>query len=176
MDVKIHRPTCRCAATGRPISAGETFYSALVRDGAGVGRIDVAGDAWTGPPADTIAWWRSIMPTADEKGPTLASPDVLLDVLERLEGSADEAALRYLLALFLVRRRILRIAERQPSCDEGRPPLRLACPRRATEYLVEQGGPPRRADGEPHEQHERRGNDAEIQRRLEELLWSGEAA
>lgn len=160
MDLTIRRPTCQCAATGRSIDPREPFYSALVRADGGIERVDIAADAWRGPPERTIAWWRSTMPEAEAKGPSLASPDVLLDVLERLEGDDVEAALRYLLALFLVRRRVLRVVE-QGGPPDGEPrTLRLMCPRRATEYRI------RTIDGAPDD----------VTNRLTELLWSGEAA
>lgn len=159
MDLKIHRPTCRCASTGRAIAAGEDFYSALVRTAAGITRIDVAPEAWSMPPDNAIAWWKSTLPL-QPTGPTLASPDVLLDLLERLDGTAEEESLRYLLALFLARRRILKLCEgREPEGHEPRV-LRFTCRRRATEYVVRPTAP----------------DAASIEPRLTALLWSGEAA
>lgn len=101
------------------------------------------------------------MPEADSKGPSLASTDVLLDVLERLEGDDAEASLRYLLALFLVRRRALRLAEQGGGQLDAEPRmLRVSCPRRATEYRI------RAVDHASDD----------VARRLNGLLWSGEAA
>lgn len=160
MDLAIRRPTSQCAATGRSIDPGEPFYSALVRGDGAIERVDFAADAWRGPPETTIAWWRSTMPEAESKGPSLASPDVLLDVLERLEGNDVEATLRYLLALFLVRRRVLRVAEQAGPQDAEPRTLRVICPRRATEYRI------RTVDGPSDD----------VAHRLTELLWSGEAA
>lgn len=160
MDLTIRRPTCQCAATGRSIDPGMPFYSALVRAAGGIERVDIVADAWQGPPERAIAWWRSRMPEAESKGPSLASPDVLLDVLERLEGDDDEASLRYLLALFLVRRRVLRVAEHGGPQDAEPSTLRVSCPRRAAEYRIRTMA----------------GASDDVARRLTELLWSGEAA
>ncbi len=160
MDLTIRRPTCQCAETGRSIEPGETFYSVLVRGDGSIERVDIAADAWRGPPERTIAWWRSTMPEPRAKGPSLASPDVLLDVLERLEGDDDEERLRYLLALFLVRRRVLRVAEQGGPQEGGPPTLRVSCPRRATEYRI------RTVEGASDD----------VAHKLTELLWSGEAA
>jgi hypothetical protein len=164
MDLKLHRPQTTCATTGRPFAPGEVFYSALVRDGGSVARVDVASEAWQGPPERSIAWWRSRYPQAGVAGPTLAPPDVLLDALESLEEAADES-LRYLLALQLVRRRVLRIvdepAEADAEADGGT--LTLACRKRDREYRVRPVAAAEvAADG--------------VEARLAALLWSGDAA
>ena len=103
MDLKLQRPLAACARTNRAFVSGETFYSALVRAEGRLQRIDCAADAWQGPPPQVLAWWRSVYPAAESTGSTLAPPDVLLDVLERLEERPEDASLRYLVALQLVR-------------------------------------------------------------------------
>lgn len=162
MDLKIHRPQAACSLTGRPFVAGEPMYSALVRGAAGLERVDVAAEAWTGPPERALAWWRSAVPAASTGGAVLAPPDVLLDVFEELEGRAEDEPLRFLLALQLVRRRILRIVDDVPgggSADE----LLLACRKRDRDYRVRTvPAADAAADG--------------LEERLSALLWSGDAA
>ncbi|NBW86609.1 MAG: hypothetical protein EBR23_07225, partial [Planctomycetia bacterium] len=133
MDLKLHRPQAACARTGRAFVAHERFHSALVRGAGGLERIDVCDEAWQGPPPETIAWWRSTFPEAHQAGPSLAPPDVLLDALESLEGNRDEEPLRYLLALQLVRRRVLRIVNEAGAAGDE---LVLACRKRDREYRV----------------------------------------
>lgn len=161
MELKLQRPRGVCARTGRGLAAGEPMISALVRETGSLERIDCAAEAWEGPPPGTLAWWRSIYTPAAAAGPTLAPADVLLDVLEEMEGRAEEAALRYLIALQLVRRKVLRIVEQKsadaPSDGET---LVVACRKRRSEYRVavvtaEEAV----ADG--------------VQERLQALLWSG---
>lgn len=162
MDIKLHRPRGTCAVTGRTFAPGESFFSALVRAPGGLDRLDVAAEAWTGPPAKTLAWWRSAYPAAGSTGPELAPVDVLLDVLEELEGRPDDATLRYLLALQLLRRRVLRIVD-EPGGTGDAGELVLACRKREREYRVGVA-PPGRADA------------ADVEERLTALLWSGGAA
>lgn len=158
MDLSIQRPSRRCCKTDREFGSGERFYSALVRESGRLVRIDVAADAWSGPPAGTLAWWRSaVSQDPAVGGPVLASSDVLLDVLERLEGTTGEDSLRYLLGLHLVRRRVLRFVE--PRSDAGQ--VVLACRRRNCEYRLASAPP---ADPVAAEE------------KLVSLLWSGEAA
>jgi hypothetical protein len=172
MDIKLHRPRGTCSVTGRPLAPGEAFYSALVRGPDGLDRVDVSGTAWTGPPEAALAVWRSIFPAGDNSGPTLAPVDVLLDLFEELEGRPDDAALRYLLALQLARRRVLKIVDAPADTapidtapiDTAAPAeLVLACRRRGREYRVAVEEPAAAAV-------------AALGERLTALLWSGEAA
>jgi len=169
MDYRIHKPQPRCASTDRPFAVGEPFYSALVRRDGGIVRLDMAADAWQGPPEASLAWWRSTMPATDAK-PTLAPVDALLDVFEQLEGDHADAALRYLLALVLVRRRVLKIvdtidtdaaAEADQAAEAGL--LSLTCRRRDADYRVPIAAPSA-------------GETDMLEQRLTSLLWAGEAA
>lgn len=162
MDIKLHRPRGACATTGRAFAPGEVFYSALVRGPAGLERIDLAAEAWTGPPDGTLGWWRSAWQPAETAGPTLAPVEVLLDVLEELDGRPDDAALRYLLALQLVRRRALRIVDPAPGTDPSAD-LVVACRKRDREYRVVV--PPAADAASPA-----------VAERLTALVWSGGAA
>lgn len=162
MDIKLHRPRGTCAVTGRALVPGEMFFSALVRSPGGLERLDVAAEAWSGPPERTLAWWRSAYPAADVAGPELAPVDVLLDVLEELEGRDDDAPIRYLLALQLVRRRALRIVDDRADARVAAE-LVLACRKRDREYRVRVAVPERAAT-------------AAVEERLTALLWSGGAA
>jgi len=164
MDIKLHRPQSVCSRSGRGFAPGDPLVSALVRrEGGGLDRVDVAADAWESPPGGTIAWWRSRYPAAGPVGPTLAPVDVLLDTLEALESDPTAEPLRYLLALQLVRRRVLRIDE-QPAADQAADgTLSLACRRRDREYRVPSVDAAAAAD-------------PEVAARLQALLWSGDAA
>jgi hypothetical protein len=162
MDIRLHRPLPVCSRTGRSFTAGETFVSVLVRDDGGLARIDVAPEAWDGPPADTIAWWRSRYPAAGETGPTLAPVEVLLDALESLDGDPSAEPLRYLLALQLVRRRVLRMVDQHTGATED-DAIQLACRRRDRDYRVRIVSAADAAD-------------PTVADRLDALLWSGDAA
>lgn len=161
MDLKLHRPQTTCATTGRPFAPGEMFYSALVRRRGAVERLDMAAEVWQGPPEESIAWWRSRYPQAGAAGPTLAPPDVLLDALESLEAGGDDP-LRYMLALQLVRRRVLRIVD-DPAAESDEGTLTFTCRKRDREYRVRLvDAAEAAADG--------------VEARLAALLWSGDAA
>lgn len=163
MDYKLHRPHPVCSRTGRGFAAGEAFFSALVRGPGGLERLDVATEAWQGPPPESVAWWRSRQGAAADSGPTLAPVEVLLDALEALGDDPADDPLRYLLALQLVRRRALKIegAEDDAAATEGT--VVFSCRRRDRDYRVRSVAAEEAAD-------------PVVAARLTALLWSGEAA
>lgn len=168
MDLTIHRPQAVCTQTGRGFFPGEPFVSALVRAEGRLERRDYAIDAWTGPPADTLAWWRSTYPSPTAGGAALAPADVLLDVLEELEGREDDVALRYLVALELVRRRAVKFVDRPAEeaareAGSGAAEIVVVCRRRDREYRIRTVSA--REAAAPG-----------VEERLAALLWSGGAA
>lgn len=132
---EIQRCTRRCATSNRELAPGETFYSVLVEDGTEIRRVDVASDCWGGPPEGAVGWWKSTMPHPDARRVHWAPSDVMLDYFQRLAGQPGREPLRYLLALLMTRRRLLR-AEGKEVDEHGRPILRLYSPRDETEYTV----------------------------------------
>lgn len=163
MDYKLHRPQPVCRRTGRGFAAGEEFFSALVRGDGGLERLDVASEAWDGPPPDAVAWWRARQGAAGDAGPALAPVEVLLDALEALADSPADDALRYLLALQLVRRRALRIEADDAAPEAADGAVIFSCRRRDRDYRLR----PVRME---------QAADPAVAARLTALLWSGEAA
>jgi len=135
MDYEIQRCTRCCAATGRELAPGEEFYSALVAEGADLVRHDYSTEAWDGPPEGAIGWWKSQMPSPTAKRMNWAPNDVMLEFFEQLEQQPDRQDMRYVLALLLVRRRVMRQEESEQD-EQGREVLVLYCPRRETTYRV----------------------------------------
>lgn len=133
MDYEIERFSRHCQATGRELAPGEAYYSAVVTDGGQIRRFDYAVDAWPGPPPGAIGWWKSQRTTAEPKRKSWAPNDVLLDFFESLEEQGENHDMRYVLALLLVRRRVLRHDDSQADA-EGREVLILSSARRDTTY------------------------------------------
>ncbi|MEM9353258.1 MAG: hypothetical protein AAGA92_09610 [Planctomycetota bacterium] len=98
----------RCEATGSVLLSEQHYYSVLLSDGGGVVRRDYAEGAWDGPPAECIGWWRSRLPAKSEPEKTLAPKDVLLGLFVALADEPEEADLRCVLGLLLVRRKHLK--------------------------------------------------------------------
>ena len=159
MDYDVQRFTRHCAVTGRELAPGEEFYTALVVDGADVRRLDYAAAAWQGPPDRTLGWWKSRVPKHQGHRPRLAPNDALLEMFVGLDGLAEKEDLRLVMALLLVRRRVLRLEE-QETDPAGRDVLVLYCPREDVTYRV--------AGVMPSESRAQ-----EIQDELSRLLYAG---
>ncbi len=106
-DYSITKSTRRCALSGRALEPNENYFSVIVPNGDDVVRVDIAASHWTGPGDGAIGWWRSKMPAAAAKKMRPAPNGVLLDTLSDLLQRPGKDALAYLLALLLVRRRVL---------------------------------------------------------------------
>jgi hypothetical protein len=135
LDFDIQRFTRHCHSTGRELSPGEAFYSVLVSEGAQVVRHDYAADAWPGPPEKALGWWKSQVPETHTKKMQLAPSEVMLQYFQELEGRPDKEDERYVLALLMIRRRVVR-QERTEQDPMGRDVEVLYCPRNETEYRV----------------------------------------
>lgn len=159
MDYEIHRAARHCAATGRELAEGEEFYSVLVPDHGGWKRLDYAAAAWPGPPDEgALGWWKSRMPTRESKKARLAPNDVLLEYFQELVDQPAELDALYVLALLLVRRRVLRLEDTEHDSTRGSI-LVLFCPRDESTYRVAE-----RSLGETETN--------EIQARLSQLLYA----
>jgi hypothetical protein len=134
-DYDVQRFTRHCAVSGRELAAGETFYSVLISQGADLKRIDYATDAWPGPPEACIGWWKSQVPTRESKRAQMAPGELLLEFFAGLAEQADRQDVRYILALWLVRRRILRLDATELDAD-GVETLVLHCPRDESTHRV----------------------------------------
>jgi hypothetical protein len=104
-----------CARTGKPFQDGECFYTLLFRDGDGFRREDISEQAWNerNENIQPFSFWRSKYeaPTPPPSEP-LHKEDAE-SLLRRLVSESDPASVnaRYILALVLERKRILRPIE-----------------------------------------------------------------
>jgi hypothetical protein len=135
MDYEVQRSTRHCTATGREFAAGETYYSVLMAEGADLKRYDYAADAWQGPPAEAVGWWKSQIPDRTTARKHWAPNDVMLNFWDELAAQPDKQDMRYVLTLLLVRRRVFRLEEEKADA-EGRELVAVYCPRRETTYEV----------------------------------------
>ncbi|REJ67984.1 MAG: hypothetical protein DWQ31_09750 [Planctomycetota bacterium] len=145
MDFEVQRCSRRCSKTDRELAPDETFYSALMVEGAAVVRYDFCEEAWEGPPAESIGWWKSRMPGPKSNKIHWAPNDVMLEYFEGLEDRPEKSDVRYVLALLLIRRRVVRLEDSDEAANATSEMI-LYCPRRETTYRVAtQTVDPRRA-------------------------------
>lgn len=161
LDFDVQRLTRRCCQTDRQFQPGDIVYSVLVAEGAEVNRQDFSEQAWNGPPEGTIGWWKSQMPDLSATRMHWAPNDVILHYFEQIEGNSEKADMRYVLALLMIRRRIVRLEETEQDDQHGEV-LVLYCPRNEREYRVPVVVPPEPRIGE-------------IQGELAELLFANKS-
>src|SRR3954452_8536939 len=119
LDFEVQRCTRCCAATERALEPGDECYSVLEIAGADVVRKDYSPEAWKGAPDAAFGWWKSRVPEPTAKKIKLAPNDVLLELFDQLADKSKQQDLRYVLALLLVRRRVLRVDVTNESRHEG---------------------------------------------------------
>lgn len=134
-EFRVSRCTRQCHTQQRPLREGEWYYSVVTEVDDEYVRRDYSAESWTGPPADVVGWWKSRMPKADARKAVLAPPEVLVDLLRQMAHVPASVKSRYLLALMLMRRRIVRSATPSSENREGTDYLRVEVA--ATGELIE---------------------------------------
>lgn len=119
-EFKVNRCSRRCCVEQRNLRDGEWYYSAVIAEGEEFIRHDFSAGAWTGPPEQAIGWWKAKMPEAGSRKMVPAPDAVLVDLLRRMDDER-QGPLRYLLALAMLRRRILRPTATESASPSGEP-------------------------------------------------------
>lgn len=117
----VQKPSGVCASTGRALEPGEACYSALVDipvqqrepgDALGMKRVDVSVEAWGEGfrPAALFSFWKTTVPDPQQKKKMFVDDAVLMNLLRRLEDTAEPTrlAFRHVVALILMRKKLLR--------------------------------------------------------------------
>ena len=117
-DWTIQGRSGHCAATGREFAEGEVFYTLLFRERGGFQREDLCEEAWKQRQADPNAFepysfWRSKFEPPPAAPPEALPKETAEDLLRGYMTERDEshANARYILALMLERKRLLKQIE-----------------------------------------------------------------
>lgn len=109
-DIKSRAHTC--AHSGREFQSGEFFYTRLVREGDGFRREDLCDEAWhsCNDNIKPFSFWRSKYEPPAPPPPEPLPHNDAESLLRRLiaENDAAYSNVRYILALMLERKRLLR--------------------------------------------------------------------
>ncbi|MFG0243938.1 MAG: hypothetical protein ACF8R9_14210 [Phycisphaerales bacterium JB054] len=126
------RPTHQCAETQRRFQPGEAYVATLTDnpDNDEMIRLDFGLEAWergARPPRAPIAVWRTVESDGQPQQNLLPGADELFAMFEGMDDEAEGrgAVFRYLLALMLMRKRVLRLVDQRVG-KTGRPVLQLA--------------------------------------------------
>lgn len=114
-DWDIKSRAHRCSRTGQEFSEGDFFYTILVREGEGFRREDMCDEAWSArnDNIEPFSFWRSKYEPPAPPPPEPLRRDDAEGLLRRLIEKNDPAHrnARYILALMLERKRLLRPIE-----------------------------------------------------------------
>jgi len=124
-DYDIARPAGACLRCGRELQAGDEFMAVLAEADDQLLREDYClscwdGDGRKGPAGDVLGTWRTRVPRPKEKKRLFVDDDLLVNFFQRLADANSPAkmAFRYVLALVLMRKRLL-VYDRTERPDDG---------------------------------------------------------
>lgn len=116
-DWEIKGRAHTCAATGKEFAEGEHFYTLLFREGEGFRREDLSEEAWAArnDNIQPFSFWRSKYEPPAPPPPEALKKDDAEGLLRTLIADQNPAFLnaRYILALMLERKKVLRPMESQ---------------------------------------------------------------
>lgn len=100
-----------CSGSGQPLAPGSRVVSVLVdRDGDFV-RLDYLAEAWPGEVDGALGQWHCVVPTPEPQRAAAVDPETMLACFEQLleDANPGQEQLAYVLALFLLQRRRLKL-------------------------------------------------------------------
>ena len=107
---EVDKPLGQCYGTGRKIEPGEEYFGALMVIEEGLQRRDYCADYWDSEKPNVFCYWKSKLPRPDEKKQIFVDDNMLMAFFERLENETEQekVSFRFVLALILMRKRLLK--------------------------------------------------------------------
>ena len=120
-DWTIQSRSTQCAATGREFAEGENFYTLLYDEKAGFRREDISEEAFKtrNDSVQPFSFWRSKFEPPPPAAPEAVSKQTAEDLLRSymIETGPEHSNARYVLALMLERKRLLKEIEVKRAHD-----------------------------------------------------------
>lgn len=145
-DYHVGRATGRCESTGQALEPGSTCMATLCERAGddAFDRVDYSLEAWESGarPQGLYSYWKTIVPHPDARPSPLVDDSVLMELFERLgsDERPQRVAFRFVLALILMRKKLLKFTGRQGEgadeqwllqprgSDPSQPPLAVRNP------------------------------------------------
>ena len=107
---EINKPLGQCSGTGHVIQPGEGYFAALVETDQGLQRRDFSADFWQASKPEVYCYWKTKLPSPDQKKQLFVDDDMLMAFFERLasETEQEKVNFRFVLMLVLMRKRRLK--------------------------------------------------------------------
>ncbi len=122
-DYQVARSTGLCAASGQTLEPGEPCVASLCEreEDDGFDRLDFSVEAWDGGhrPPRLFSFWRTTVAHKEERKRIFVDDQVLSDLFDRLadDDRPQRIAFRFILALILMRKRLLKFVGRETTPD-----------------------------------------------------------
>lgn len=137
MEWKINRSSRRCIICDKEFCEEEEYYSALFDEGNAFIRKDFCNLCWNKEREDSLfSFWKTKMPKKDKPTERFINIEILLDMFIRLEGNNEiyQKNLRYVLALYLIRKKIFKL--KSLKRQNGEEIITLYYPKEDREFTV----------------------------------------
>lgn len=112
MEWKINKSSSGCIICDKEFCEEEEYYSALFDESNIFTRKDFCASCWNGDKKGGLfSFWKTKVPKKGKPVQRFVNIEIFLDMFIRLEGSieAHQKNLRYVLALYLIRKKIFRL-------------------------------------------------------------------
>jgi hypothetical protein len=120
-DWPIKHRADACAATNRPFTEGEQFYTLLFREGNGYRREDLSEEAWAARNENIrpFSFWKTRYEPAPPEPPEPLGKESAEELLRRLLETKQQPNACYVLAAMLERKRVLKPIKSEEA-EDGR--------------------------------------------------------
>jgi len=136
-DWEVDKPLGQCHGTGKKIEYGQEYYGALVQTEEGLQRRDFCAEYWESQKPDVFCYWKSRLPQPGQKKQLFVDDQMLMAFFERLGRETEQEKLnfRFVLALILMRKRILKYDETRIENDKEIWRLRIVGEKQTVEVV-----------------------------------------
>jgi hypothetical protein len=121
MEWNVSKGSSRCLTCERVFQEEESFYSTLYLESACFLRKDFCPECWKGQnPEEFFSFWKTRMPKKEEPKRKIVDNAVILNLFLRFQEVTEPWAknMRYVLGLFLLRKKLLRLKD-QGKDEQG---------------------------------------------------------
>ncbi len=134
---EINKALGQCSGTGRKIEYGEEYFAALLETEQGLQRRDFCSDYWQAEKPEVFCYWRTKLPSPDQKKQVFVDDEMLMSFFERLaeETEQEKVNFRFVLALVLMRKRRLKYDSSKIEAEKEIWCLRVAGDKRIVEVV-----------------------------------------
>jgi hypothetical protein len=134
---EIYKPLGECWGSGRKIEFGEEYVGALVQTEEGLHRRDFCADYWEKEKPDVFCYWRTKLPESGQKRQLFVDDQMLMAFFERLEKETEQEKIdfRFVLALILMRKRLLKYDSSRTETDQEIWQLRITGDKQTVEVI-----------------------------------------